>query len=200
MLFSLPVDIFGENILRHLRVRDLQALDCAVSNKSLRPQFRHMLKSFHYTTPHNSTLSFVALQWLHHVGVIILGLNMVDIHRHILIFIFKHCPQLKTLRGCVRSGVYDLIPDLAVGCPNIEVFDMSSTFLPLLPNSSYINVCVAGIEALGQLCKHLHTINLLIPGISDVAIRILCDNCPKLRSINISNREALTDNSLVAIA
>ena len=102
-MFSLPHEVICTGILTLLSVRELQALDTAVTNTYLRPQVRNLWKTYSYESQYESTISNADLKWLCGAGVTIVGVNCTSFDMKLIKRISSHTPNLIKLSATLNK-------------------------------------------------------------------------------------------------
>lgn len=188
-LLSLPSEVLCDAILPHLQVRDLQALDTAISAKLHRMTLRKLWKSYEYLSLHD-VLLVKDIQWLVNSGVNMVGIS-TDYNFLVLALIVTRMPKLKQLKfyGFHRSDLNDFLQQLGVSCPHLEVLSVAR-----------VGCSDVTLQSLAQSCQNLHTLHIQSNNVTDAGIQIMCNTCSNIRNIDLSFCKNLSDASLMSIA
>lgn len=191
-MFFLPPEVVGASVLPFLSVRDLQHLDTALTNKTLRCHLNSFFKCYYYECEKNGEVNLREIQWLYWRGISIASItlkrNTASATALSLAFIASNIPKLKRCNVWCNGTVDDSILQLVQGCPDLEEVR--------LLNGSYTD---NAITALSQHCPLLRTLYLHSNSITDVSIQALCHHCPNLRFVSLYWCLQLTDASLLAL-
>lgn len=198
-MLSLPPEVVCTGILTFLSVRDLQAIDTAVTNTYLRSQVRNLWKAYRYESHHDIAITITELIWLCNAGVTIIGVNCTSFDGQLVECISSKIPNLKKLSATLTNmNFYNLFKPLSRECANLEELRLisSSVYVSNEPLPLYRSVCEAGIVAVARKCRRLHTLYLDHCYLSDVAVQALCDHCPHLLHIGVRGCSSLALRSI----
>ena len=153
-MLSLPVDVITMGVLPFLRVPDIQSLDTACTNKVVRPQLRSLWASYRWDCE-NVSLSMSEVEWLCQNGMNLVGIKLGTSETHdksrfkdIVSLLSTHAPLLKKFYCRYEYLANDMLTELALGCPQLEIVDLSVVSVS------------TGMKILAKECNVLHNVTL----------------------------------------
>lgn len=191
-MFALPLHVVSSHILPALSMRDLQALDTAVTNKRLRSHLQTILKSYTYTS--TEYISFSNLQWLVDKGTDVVSARC-KWHDEIVL-VPAHLPMLKSVWLSCRimflpPGTEDdyIVTQIARSCPALEEF-----------RCPVATVSDTSISVLAYHCRMLKSIDLSECNVTDDAIKAFCRYCPFVEDVYLKYMRGISNDSLFTVA